>query len=498
MVYLVGAGPGHPGLITCKGLSLLKECDAVIYDRLGTSELLEYVRDDCEKIYVGKKAGHHYKKQNEINEILIAAAKKYEKVVRLKGGDPFVFGRGGEEITALKNEKIPFLVVPGITSAISVPELVGVPVTHRESSRSFHVFTGHTKGEAANSLNHIHREEGTSVFLMGLSHLGDIVKRLVGEGENSDTPVAVISSGTMPSQQVVKGTLDNIVQRVKESGIASPAIIVVGATAEYNFISDDIGSFAGKKVGIVGTKILREKMRLKLEEKGASVYSVLDMKVVPTACMQELEEELNKVEKYSWIVFTSQNSISLFFDRMKKCDIDYRKLSDVKFAVVGSGTRNMLKRIGFKADYMPEHYTTKSLAEGLAEIVGDGEKVLIPRAEKSSKEMVEIIDSKGIDSTFIPIYDVKGFRTENWDYLDDFDIITFASASGVEAFVNELGSDMAQSWENGRKDKHITIGAIGQITAEALEKYGIHADCVPVQCDIEHLIDELSKYCLIN
>ena len=276
------------------------------------------------------------------------------------------------------------------------------------------------------------------------------------------------------------------------------AIIVVGATAEYDFISDDIGSFAGKKIGIVGTKLLREKMRLKLEEKGASVYSVLDMKVVPTAYMQELEEELNKIEKYSWIVFTSQNSISLFFDRMKKCVIDYRRLSDIKFAVVGSGTRDMLKKMGFTADYMPEHYTTKSLAEGLTEVVGDGEKVLIPRAEKSSKEMVEIINSKGIDSTVIPIYDVKGFRTENWDYLDDFDIITFASASGVEAFVNELGSDMAESWEKGRKDKHVTIGAIGQITAEALEKYGIHADCVPVQCDIEHLIDELSKYCLIN
>ena len=171
MVYLVGAGPGDPGLLTCKGKTLLEECDAVIYDRLGTGELLEEVKEDCKKIYVGKRAGYHYKKQDEINRILIETARKYKNVVRLKGGDPFVFGRGGEEVLALQEAKIPFMIVPGITSAVSVPELVGIPVTHRKDSRSFHVFTGHACSKEADSLEHIHREDGTSVFLMGLSHL---------------------------------------------------------------------------------------------------------------------------------------------------------------------------------------------------------------------------------------------------------------------------------------------------------------------------------------
>lgn len=491
MVYLVGAGPGHPGLITCKGLTLLKECDAVIYDRLGTSELLEYVRDDCEKIYVGKKAGAHYRKQEEINEIIIKTAGKYKKVVRLKGGDPFVFGRGGEEITALQKEHIPFIVVPGVTSAISVPELAGIPVTHRESSRSFHVITGHTKGEAKNSLAHIHKEEGTSVFLMGLSHLGDIVDKLIKEGQSKDTPTAVISNGTMPSQKVVYGTLNDIEEKVRESKISSPAIIVVGNTAAYHFISEDIGAFSGKKVGVVGTKVLRDKIRILLEDEGASVFSVLDMRVVPSPKMEELISAINNIEQYNWVAFTSQNSIKIFFDELRKCGVDYRRLSGVKFAVVGSGTKAALKKMGFEADFMPQDYTTKALAEGLVKIMKDGERLLLPRAKRGSKELVRILNENKIDALILPIYDVVGFRTENWDYLDDFDIITFASASGAEAFVQELGIENVHLWEERRKKNNVKIGAIGMLTSQALEQYGIHADCIPKQCDIENMIEEL-------
>ena len=498
MVYLVGAGPGHPGLITCKGLTLLKECDAVIYDRLGTSELLEYVRDDCEKIYVGKKAGAHYRKQEEINEIIIKTARKYKKVVRLKGGDPFVFGRGGEEITALQKEGISFMVVPGITSAVSVPELVGIPVTHRESSRSFHVFTGHTKADAENSLEHIHKEEGTSVYLMGLSHLEDIVNKLISEGQKKNTPVSVISNGTMPSQKVVSASLCDIVSKVKESNISSPAIIVVGETAGYQFISKDIGNIAGKKVGIVGTKVLRDKMRLYLEEEGASVFSVLDMKVMISQQIDKLNDAINNIESYSWIAFTSQNSIKIFFDQLLRCNIDYRRLSGVKFAVVGSGTRQALKKMGFEADYMPQEYTTKALAEGLVKIMKEGENLLLPRAKRGSKEFVRILNENKIDALILPIYDVVGFRTENWDYLDDFDIITFASASGVEAFIHELGIDNVYSWEERSKKHDVKIGAIGELTSKVLEKYGIHADCIPKQCDIENLIKELMHMCSIG
>lgn len=184
MVYLVGAGPGDPGLMTCRGAEVLRECEAVVYDRLGTSGLLELVPEDCEKIYVGKKPGSHSKKQEEINAILIDTAKRFDRVVRLKGGDPFVFGRGGEEVLALQKENIPFQLVPGVTSAVAVPELLGIPVTHRETSRSFHVFTGHTKAGDETSLAHIHPQEGTSLFLMGISHLAEIADKLIREGKD--------------------------------------------------------------------------------------------------------------------------------------------------------------------------------------------------------------------------------------------------------------------------------------------------------------------------
>ena len=221
MVYLIGAGPGDPGLITYKGLQILKSCDAVIYDRLGTGELLDLVRSDCTKIYVGKQAGAHYKKQEEINRILVETAGKYEKVVRLKGGDSFVFGRGGEEILTLQEADIPFQVIPGVTSAIAVPEVLGIPVTHREMSRSFHVITGHTKKGEADALANIHKQEGTSVFLMGLSNLEPIMQRLREEGESAETPVSVISNGMLPGETIVRGTVGTIGKLVSKNDLVS-------------------------------------------------------------------------------------------------------------------------------------------------------------------------------------------------------------------------------------------------------------------------------------
>ena len=237
-VYLEGAGPGDAGLITAKGLEKLKKCDAVVYDRLVTEELLDVLSPDCEKIYVGKEAGKHYKRQEEINRILVECAKKHKNVVRLKGGDPFVFGRGGEEIEALRQYNIPYEVIPGVTSAVAVPECAGIPVTHRGVARSFHVITGHTKnsvGSPEYDYETLGKTEGTLVFLMGLSNLGEIADKLIFAGKPANIPVAVISDGTTACQKVVKGRLKNIVEKVNESNLKSPAIIVIGETAEYEY-----------------------------------------------------------------------------------------------------------------------------------------------------------------------------------------------------------------------------------------------------------------------
>lgn len=492
MVYLIGAGPGDYGLITYKGMEILRKCDVVIYDRLGTNELLEEVPKSCQRIYVGKKAGAHYRKQEEINKILVETAKKHKVVVRLKGGDPFVFGRGGEEVLALEENKIPFKIIPGITSSIAVPELLGIPVTHRGVSRSFHVFTGHTKA-GENSLEHIENVEGTSVFLMGLAHLEEIVKVLVEKGAEINTPVAVIASGALPREKIVKGTLKNIVEKTKANNIESPAIIVVGETADYNFKSDNLGPLGNKKIGVVGTKELREKIRNEIEAKGGKTYAICNMEIKETKEIKELEDQLNNIEKYSWVGFTSQNTIRIFFKCVRKNGIDLRRFSNVKFAVVGSGTYEALEKEGFKADYIPKEYTTEAMAKGLVSVMNNGEKVLLPRAVNGSVEMNRILKENNVDTTIVPIYNVVGNKTDNWKYMMDFDVITFASKSGVDAFVSMLEEE-PKAWNESRKANNVSIAVIGRITKKALNDYGIEADIVPKQCDVAHMISETESF----
>ena len=400
------------GLMTCRGAEVLRECEAVVYDRLGTSGLLELVPEDCEKIYVGKKPGSHSKKQEEINEILIDTAKRFDRVVRLKGGDPFVFGRGGEEVLALQKRKYPVSTGAGCdlggccAGAARHPGYSPGDIAAALTCTS----TGHTKAGDETSLAHIHPQEGTSLFLMGISHLAEITDKLIREGKDPQTPAAVIANGCMPGEQIVRGTLATIAGDVAEAGISATAIIVVGETAGYDFISSDRGALADKKVGIIGTFALQERMRRRLLEKGARVYTVCEMKVEETAEIRELDKELENISKYSWIAFTSQNSIRLFFTHVFREKIDLRQFAGIRFAVVGSGTRDALREYGFEADLIPERYTTEALAESLVKTMKPGEKLLLPRALQGSVRMVQVLEENGIDKTILPIYDVQGKR----------------------------------------------------------------------------------------
>lgn len=548
MVYLIGAGPGDPGLITVKGLEFIKQCDTIIYDRLGTYQLLEMVKPDCRRIYVGKQAGSHYKKQPEINEILVEEGRKGNMVVRLKGGDPFVFGRGGEEVTALLEAGIPFQVIPGITSAVAVPEVCGIPVTHRGTSRSFHVITGHKRADGEvkltgenESLNHlkstenseftdrnrldedvlndyayIRNQEGTSVFLMGLNRLPQIMERLVQTGAEEHTPVAVISKGTMPGQRIVRGDIQTIADKVNEAKLESPAIIVVGENAALDFTAPNRGPLQNVHVGLVGTPKLREKMRVAIDALGGQSYSIVDMSVEQTEEKNRLRVALGHIEDYSWLAFTSQNTITLFFKWLREWNIDVRKLAHLKFAVVGAGTRDTLKSEGYIADYVPDEYTTSALAMGLANVMNDGEKLLLPRAVQGSETMLDILDQGGVVYEEIPVYDVVGRRMESIQYLNDLDVITFVSASGVRGFLDVLDAakkncgvahmlndidscgDHTNSTDGSFKIhdimKNIRIAALGNVTEKALEKAGYHADIVPEVGDIEHLISAIGDY----
>ena len=523
MVYLIGAGPGDPGLITVKGLEFIKQCDTIIYDRLGTYQLLEMVKPDCRRIYVGKQAGSHYKKQPEINEILVEEGRKGNMVVRLKGGDPFVFGRGGEEVIALLEAGIPFQVIPGITSAVAVPEVCGIPVTHRGTSRSFHVITGHKRADihrsdedVLNDYAYIRNQEGTSVFLMGLNRLPQIMERLVQTGAEEHTPVAVISKGTMPGQQIVRGDIQSIADKVNDAKLESPAIIVVGENAALDFTAPNRGPLQNVHVGLVGTPKLREKMRVAIDALGGQSYSIVDMSVEQTEEKDRLRVALEHIEDYSWLAFTSQNTITLFFKWLREWNIDVRKLAHLKFAVVGAGTRDALKSEGYIADYVPDEYTTSALAMGLANVMNDGEKLLLPRAVQGSETMLDILDKGGVTYEEIPVYDVVGCRMESIQYLKDLDVITFVSASGVRGFLKVLDAekngsgmdhmpndvDSCREHTNNTEStlkihdimKNIRIAALGNVTEKALEKAGYHADIVPEVGDIEHLISAIGEF----
>lgn len=437
MVYLVGAGPGAAGLITVDGLEKLKQCDAVIYDRLAGEELLSYVKPDCEKIYVGKRAGKHAKKQEEINELLVCCAKEKDMVVRLKGGDPFVFGRGGEEIAALRENHIPYAVIPGVTSGVAVPEWAGIPVTHRGGSQSFHVFTGHGAEGLPPAYDYrvLAALEGTLVFLMGLSNLEQIAESLMAAGKSPDTPAAVICEGTTPFQRAARGKLYEIAEKVRREGLISPAIIVIGETAAY-----DLRCFAVQppKVGIIATRQLWRKLKAGFEELSVSPVLLCEMQVQKTEQITRLCEELRRLDAYQWIAFTSPNGVELFFQEMERQDMDIRCLGGIQFAVLGSGTAARLREYGIKADFMPSQYQVPVFAREFAKKAQPGERVLLPRALKGSAELNEVLKEKGIDCCDIPVYDVAGALREQADHLGEMDYLVFASASGVTAFFAEL------------------------------------------------------------
>lgn len=484
-VSLVGAGPGDEMLITRKGFQAIKECQVVIYDSLSSDGFLKYVPEACEKLYVGKRCGHHSMKQNEINQLLVQKALEGKKVVRLKGGDPFVFGRGGEEVLALQEHQIPFEVIPGVTSAIAAPAYAGIPVTHRGISRSFHVITGHTASVENPLGEHFEtyaKLEGTLVFLMGLNHLEQITQGLITNGKPKNTPVALIENGTLPNQRNIVGTLSDIAALAKKHKVVSPAIILVGEVAALSLKNDSCRlPLSGLKVGVTGTQAMVSKLTKHLEREGASVYPCDYLNVVSYSSL--LDRALERLENYHWIMFTSSNSIRIFFERMKEQKVDMRKLAKVKFAVVGPGTANMLERYGFYADFMPSVYTTRALGEEFTDITEKETFILLPRAKKGSKELTDILNREKISYDEILIYDVLPDKEKMKNFqeiLRDCDYITFESSSGVDGFFAvEHAKTIFES---------VTPVCIGNVTADTLKKWGVDKMLVGDDNTIEGII----------
>lgn len=488
-VTLIGAGPGDPGLITVKGRQRLQTCEAVVYDSLASEQLLLETGKDCRKIYVGKRAGRHSMKQEEISRLLVELAEEGLVVVRLKGGDPFVFGRGGEEIAALSEAGIPYEVVPGVTSSVAVPECAGIPVTHRGVSRSFHVITGHTRGENGGlppEFDRLAGLSGTLVFLMGLGSLPLIVSRLLEAGREPSLPVAVIENGTMPGQRVVRGCLTDIVDKVSQAGLHTPAVIVAGEVAGMDLTCRQGLPLTGVSVGITGTPSFRERLGGLLESLGAGVSCAGSMEVISFVKGEAVQKIYQNLGKYTMLVFTSANGVRLFFEGLPEAGKDFRAVGHMRLGAVGSGTAGVLKRLGFAADLIPETYCTRDLAQLLAREAGPEDYLLIPRAKGGSLELAEILRQSEVAFDDVILYDVMGSGTADWEAEEIRpDYLTFASASGVEAFFDQKGEDALPALSGLR-----TV-CIGDVTARALLGHGRAVDVMAQEYTVRGMAEAI-------
>ena len=462
-VYLVGAGCGEADLITLRGMRLLRTCDAVVYDDLIAEELLDEVPLRAEKIYMGKRNGHHSAAQEEICAALICLAKEGKTVVRLKGGDPFVFGRGGEEALALRQAGVPCQVVPGISSAIAIPAWAGIPVTSRGVSQSVHIVTAHT-ADTPDGLpayfDQLAALPGTLVFLMGLSRLEQIIHRLTEAGMPTDTPAAVISGGNAPHPAAVRGTLADISARVREAGVQPPAVIVVGQAAALNCASVQERPLHGVVVGLTGTRSIQERLGSALRAQGARTFAAQRSEVVELP----LEADLRAMccGKSCWIVFTSGNGVRIFFAQLARQSIDLRQLHACRFAVIGKATGDVLKTFGIYPDLCPDQYTSQGLAQALRKRVGLEEPVYLFRSHLGSAVLPEALrEYRNVRD--IPLYTLRPQRRpgENPDTrLQTADYLTFSSASGVELFFQAYG----------RLPEKAVCVCIGDVTAQALRE----------------------------
>ena len=481
-VYIMGAGPGDLELLTLKGKRAIEEADCIVYDRLINPRILDFAKKDAEMIYLGKGNTEGGVIQDEINRTIVTKALEGKTVARVKGGDPFVFGRGGEEIQSLFDNGISFEVIPGITSSISVPAYAGIPVTHRGVARSFHVFTGHTMEDGTwHNFEAIAKLEGTLVFLMGIKTLPIIVSDLVKNGKNPETPVAIIEKGATADQRVTVGTLENIIEKAKERKIVPPAITIIGEVVNlretFKWFEDK--NLFGKKILVTRDKNQAGEFSNKIEKmRGVAVE-------LPFI---EIESVLSKVtsedlKKYSALLFNSPNGVREF---MKKID-DIRSLAHLKIGAVGSKTKELLEEYKIKADFMPEEYMVSKLAELSLKYTKSGEKILIITSDISPCDTDKFNSMYDREFHKIVAYNTKKITREKkevCDALNKVEVVTFLSSSTVDAFYASIDGDLECV-------KNIKFASIGPVTSETMKKYGFSVDYEAKVYDINGILDAL-------
>lgn len=497
-VYLVGAGPGDPGLITVKGLRVLREADVVVYDRLGAPALLRECPPAAELVYVGKGPGSHARSQEDINRLLVDRGRRGLRVVRLKGGDPFVFGRGGEEALALAEAGVPFEVVPGVSSAIAVAAYAGVPLTFRGLSSSIGIITGHEdpdKGYSAINWRQLATGVDTLVVLMGVRHLETITTRLLAHGRPPDAPALIVSRGTRGGQLSLKGTLADISARARAGGVCSPAVIVIGEVVRLHERLQwfERRPLSGRRVLVTRMRDQAATLSRLIADCGGEPVEIPLIETVPPEDWAPLDRVIAQLPSYRWLVLTSANGMKFFFRRLEELGLDARALAGVRVACVGEATAAALRARGLLADLTPSQFLGKALVEPLIAGSAPGDRVLMPRGDLAADDL-----PSGLREAGLHVDDVVAYRTvpaageagglERLLVAGGLDAITFASSSAVRNLHDVLGGQtLAYLGET-------VIACIGPSTAETARALGLPVHVEARRHTIEGLVDALAAH----
>jgi uroporphyrinogen III methyltransferase / synthase len=500
IVYLVGAGPGDPGLLTVKGLQAIQQADVILYDRLVNLSLLKYARAETERIDVGKLPDRHPLTQAEINRLLVEKAQAGKRVIRLKGGDPYVFGRGGEEAEYCVAAGVPFEVVPGITSAIAVPAYAGIPVTHRDFNASFSIITGHERPEKTTSSlrwDRLATATETLIFLMGVSNLSFIIAQLLQHGRPPETPIALVRWGTRIEQETLVGTLANMVQKVKAADFRPPAIGIVGEVVK---LREKLAWFEkrplfGKRILVTRARSQSSLLCEKIAALGGEAIQFPVIRLTRPKRQALLDQALSQLAKYDWVIFTSVNGVKYFFQRLVECKQDIRQLVKARLAAIGPKTGEALLEKGLQVEVLPEVYQAEALVESLRPWVEAGQEILLPRADIAREVLGRELIQMGCRVTEVDAYDTE-MEAEGVDEVvallqqGRIQVITFTSSSTVRNFMAALRA-VAEDVSSLLTQAHIVC--IGPITAQTATAFGLRVDQMAASYTIDGLVEAIQQ-----
>ena len=498
LVYLVGAGPGDPELITAKGLRCIASADVLIYDFLAAKEFLAHAPFDCECIYVGKRGGDHTLSQEGINDLIVAKAREGKVVTRLKGGDPFIFGRGGEEAEVIAAAGIAFEIVPGITSAIAAPAYAGIPLTHRDYTSTLAFVTGHedpNKETSAIDWDALAKGIGTLVFFMGVKNLPAIVDRLLEHGRAADTPVALVRWGTTTKHQTVTATLATIVAAANAAGMRAPAIIVVGRVVQLRPALQwfERRPLLGKRIAVTRARAQASNLIRKLTRLGADCFQCPTIEVVAPESWRPLDGAIARLRQYQWLVFTSINGVKYFFQRLFHQGLDARALGGLKTAAIGPATADRLRHFGINTDLLPATYQAESVVEAFRDQEVAGCKILLPRAREARAVLPEELRRMGAKVDEVVAYQTIQSADDQAELIEKLragriDMVTFTSSSTASNF-SSLLPEAHQALMQG-----VSVASIGPITAQTAKNLGFESDIVATEFTIDGLCNAITDY----